>query len=1026
MRVIAALALAGLRHRPLRWALLALGIAVASVLPVVAAGLRLTAQTAAIRAVVDEIPLPQRTVLAVSSQTLEPAQRQLQDDAVRRRFADLGLTAAARVMMYRQLSLAGSTFGLGAADALAVSVRLTSGRLPGTCTPTRCEVLLTSTGSGGQAGLSPAGIAPAAGQLGLVVTGTAELLDERIVGGGLVDADRALLLGGSVEKMSGLAVLELFGRSTAWLSTLSGDSIATAGLDRFRRGLSGLADELNVQIGGLSISWPEDAVASAAARAAGSADRFTVLGAGAAVLQLGFCLFAAVGMRRRQQLVVHLLNRRGASTVQLSLSPVLQAAVVIAAGLVAGALAGTGAVLLLATRTPPGRSPIARAALSDALPTLAWLGLAAVVLTVAVSLWPVDAERATRVALDCLLVASVGLVVLVLGGRAGGQEGTGPLTTSVATVISLAAGLLAARCWPLLVGAFRRFRSPTRGVVWQLAVLGVQRRALAPAVAAGFLAAATCAVVFAGSYSATLRQSAADQAAFQVPLQARVGPSRDVATPLSVLDPVALTALAPGVAIHPLISSSATVFAGTSRAVGLPLTGIDLDAVRGLADFAAVTGSASTAQSLAAGMAAGTAVRAIPAGAGGRPVIPAGATVVQIAAEGMNGDITVALWVVTPEGQERHVPLLAAPGGLRAVLDADRPLQVTGLEIAESASHLVHRQHTTGEGSTDLPLATGDLVLGAAAVDGTPLVWDWSGWGSDTARVSRPAGPAASGSMKAHYQVQDARIVLNPAFLPRQELPLLAVAVDPETAAAAQDGIVPVSLSGLTIRAKIIAVLPRMPTLGPRFLLADRPDVAALLDRAEPGTAVVSQVWIAAPAGALPALRNALGTPPASTAEVRFRVDIERRLAGDPVATRSGLLLDLAGIVALVMAMVAMTLSIGIDRQDSAADHLAWEVDGLAPPAIRRMLFLRVCAVIGLGVPIGAIAGLALTGSAVSLIGVGAGGATTFPPLSVSLGAGWTATMVGLTVLACLAATAVATGAVFREPHPVLPELDLR
>lgn len=1019
MRVIAALALAGLRHRPLRWVTLAIGIAVASVLPLVAGGLRLTAENAAVQAAVDQIAEPQRTVLAVSSQTLLPADQRVEDAAIRQRFSDLHLSTTQRLMMYRQLSLAGTTFSLGGADGIAQEVRLTSGRLPTSCAPTRCEVVLTATGAADAAATSVRSITPAARQLGLVVTGTAELLDNRLVGSGLIDDELPLLLGGSADQMAALAPLTLFGRATAWVSSLTGTAIAQTGLNAFRLGLAALADQLNVEVGALAITWPEDAVVAAAGRASTSAARFTILGAGAAALQLGFCLAAAVGMRRRQQLVVGLLTRRGASRNQLALSPLLQITAVVAAGLVVGAAVGMAVVAWLAGDIPGGRLGTAWIALTGASTTLAWLGVGAVLLTVAVTLWPPHAETATRVAVDCLLVASVGLAVLVLTGQGGRSGGTDPLTTSVTTLIAVAAGLVAARCWPLLVGLFRRLGGRA-GLVWQIAVLGVQRRALAPAVAAGFLAAATCSVVFAGSYQATLRQSAADQAAYLVPLDARIAPSRDVATPLSALDPAALRSIDPGITIAPVVTSAVTVFGGTGRVAALPLTGVDPSVIAMMHNFGAVTGATAGAGQVAA------LLRVSPAGSSGPvPQIPAGTRSLRIAVTGLAGDIDVNLWVATPEGAEQRIVFKTLGGQLQANLPAGSPLRVVAVELTETSNSLVHRQHAIGEGNTDHALPTGDLVLGAVTADGTALGWNWAGWGSDTAGM-RPEAGSPSARAFVHYQISDARVVLSPAFVRRQDLVPLPVAVDPVTAAAAQGGIVSVTISGLTMRARVVAVLDRMPTVGSRFLVADRTAVAALLDRSEPGTAVVTQVWIAAPASAIPTLAAALAVPPASTATVYLRAQIEQLLADDPVAARSSTLLELAGIVALLMAMSAVAMSVRVDRQDSAADHLAWEVDGLGPASIRRVMFLRVCAVIGLGVPLGAIAGAALTGAAVTLIGVGPSGTAVQPPLTVTLGAGWTAAIVGGTLVACLIASALAAASVFRERYPQLPELDLR
>ncbi len=74
MRVLAGLALAGLRHRVGLWLLLALGVALAAGLPVFAAGLRADSAVAAVRTAVDEIPPASRAVLSVTSTTLDGAE----------------------------------------------------------------------------------------------------------------------------------------------------------------------------------------------------------------------------------------------------------------------------------------------------------------------------------------------------------------------------------------------------------------------------------------------------------------------------------------------------------------------------------------------------------------------------------------------------------------------------------------------------------------------------------------------------------------------------------------------------------------------------------------------------------------------------------------------------------------------------------------------------------------------------------------------------------------------------------------
>ncbi|GGL90921.1 hypothetical protein [Nakamurella endophytica] len=1014
MRVVAALALAGLRHRPGRALLLALGVAVAVVVPVVAGGMRVSAEAAAVAQAVDRLPAAERAVLTTTSARLPPDRSAELDTRLRAGTAALGVPDLRRYLVYRPLSVAGSSFTLAAADDAAGIVHLTGGRMPASCTPQRCEVLLTATGGAGGSPTSVALLRPAAGQLGLVVTGTAELVDATAVGAGLVDGTQPLLLGTSTTALDRLATLELFGRTTAWIGRLTGEGVAAVGAAPFAAGLDALADRLNLLNGnGLTIRWPADQVAGAAARAAASAERFTVLGAAAAALQLGFCVLAAVGMRRRQQLVATLLVRRGVPRAALLVPPLVQLVVAVAAGLLAGA--GVGAVVVAGQSggLPHGRWTVAGEALTSALPTLGWICAVAVLLGVAVVRWPAGAARGTRVVLDCLLVAAVGLAWLAVLSPGGGTAD--PLTTSVTTLVAIAAGLVAARVWPLVLAGLGA--AGRRSVTWRVAVTGGRTRPLTSAVTAAFVAAAMCATLFAGSYRATLQDSADDQAAYQVPLDVAVSASRDVATPLEALDTAALAAV-PGVTVRPVVASAVTAFPGTVRAAGLPLVGLDPDTVLAMHRWTATTGATVPAVQLAGELgSADTGAAAVA-----RPVVPAGTRVLRIAAAGATADADVSLWVAGPDGDERQVPLLqAGTDALRAPVATDVPLRVVAVELAESATHLVHRQHAVGEGNTDQPLAAGRLTLGAVTADGTPVPWSWAGWGSDAATVD-----ARADRLAADYRIDDVRVVLTPGFVPLARLPELPVATDPQTAGSAVDGIVPVDVGATTVRGRVVATLPRMPTMGGRYLVADRAAVAALLDRSEPGTAAVTQVWLGVPDGALPAVRQLLAAPPASTATVVYRADVRTAVATDPVAARSGTLLTLAGIVALLLALVAIALAVRIEDGDGAADGLSLELDGLPPARVRRTLLLRACLVLAVGIPFGAAVGLLLTGVAVRLIGLGSAGVDVQPPVQVALGGVWAAVLVVVAVAGGVGVATVTAAAGLRGPRPLVPEMDLR
>ena len=262
MRVELGLALAGIRHRPGPWILLAAGVALATMLPLVAAGMRTEAAVAAVETAVQEVPPPSRTVLAVTGRDLRGAALEKVDGVVRDGFGAAGVLSPVRSLTFRPLSLAGQDLTLGAMDRLDSATRLTAGRLPASCTPTRCEVLQVRP-PGADSHLDAAA-ANAARRLGLSITGAADLSDQRLVGVGLVNGDLPLLLGAEPSRIAELDALTLFFRTTAWFGTLDGATVAAQGVPRFSRTLAGIADTVNASSGPLSVSWPIETVTAAA------------------------------------------------------------------------------------------------------------------------------------------------------------------------------------------------------------------------------------------------------------------------------------------------------------------------------------------------------------------------------------------------------------------------------------------------------------------------------------------------------------------------------------------------------------------------------------------------------------------------------------------------------------------------------------------------------------------------------------------------------------------------------------------
>ncbi len=1026
MGISTGLAWAGLRHRPGPWLLLALGLALAAVMPLAAAGLQERAAVGAVRQAVAAVPEPARGVLAVTSRDLRGPGLAAVSATVSDGLRHAGLPAPGRALAFRSLSLQGTDATVAALDRLPDAVTITSGRLPGPCSPTACEVLVvrSSGSSDPDPGSDPGrALTGPARSLGLVVTGTATLREPRLVGLGLVAPGQPLLVGSDPAAMADLEALTSYGRNLAWYCPLDAGVVTTQGPEAFAAALDAVSADVNLVAGPLNVVWPDGVVLHAAARAEGSAARFAVLGLGAGSLQLGFCLVLAAARRPAQRQHATLLGRRGARPRQVLGAATLQAAYAVLVGLVVGTAAGLALVLVLTHGLVPVPAEAALDALASAWPVVLGLGGAAVVGSVLLAAGPALRPATLRVVLGCVVLLAGGLAALALVRPT--TDPRAPLPVVALVGLTLAAGLVAALLWSPVVAVLdrteetgsrgRRPGSPLRRVA-----LLAGRRPLLPSVTAGFLAAALATASLAGAESASTQRSAQDQAAAQVPLDVAIAPSTQVQLPATVVDAARLTGLAPDVVVAPVTTTVVTVFAGSGGAAALPLTGVDPDVLPLVHRWSAVTGSDRSAADVAD-------LLRTPTPRAPAPVVPAGTRRLVLDARGLDADVTLGLWVSGPDGQERQLRLTQRGDQAYADLTPGPALDVRALEIGESSDHLNHRQHGIGEGSTDRQLPRGTLHLGAVHADGAEVTWSWAGWGADavTVRPERAAGSATAG-LEARYRILDARAVLLPSWVPVAERPVLPVAVDPVTAArVGPRGTFGVTVNQVTRSVRVVAVLDRVPTLPGRFVLADRAAVAALVDGTAPGTGPVSQVWVAAPGPSQAAVRAEL-TASASAATVRYRSDLTAAFAHDPVTTGFVALLGAAGLVAFLLGLVAVVGGVRGDRELAAADLFALEVDGVGPGALRRVLLGRTVLVLVVGLPVGLVGGAGLAAVATRLLGTGADGRPLTPPLHLVLVAAPTALVLVAGVLGTVVAAGLTAAASLREPVLAAPELDLR
>jgi hypothetical protein len=846
-----------------------------------------------------------------------------------------------------------------------------------------------------------------------VVVGRATRRDPLLASGTFDTGSVPLLVGNGADRLALLSALNLFDRTYGWVAALDLDRVVRMGVTQYVQRSDAISDAITAKLSGASINRPDAALLDQDRRAALSARRFGLLGGSAAVLLLGFALLAAVGLRREHGLLVAVLRRRGASRAQVGRLTVLQVLLTCVVGAVIGcglAVAVTAALARSAT-LPAGRT--AMTAVASAAGGTALLLLAAVAVAVIALLWPDSAARAVWQGLDLVALACLGAAVLAANRGSASTSSlaasSDPLVALLPVLAAVTGGLIAARLWSPLARLVER-SVPRRSVVGRIALLGAVRRPLRFVATTGFLTAAVAAVVFAGAYRSTLLAGAADQAAYRVPLDATLASSRDELTPLTVTSGAQLASIAAGVHAYPVVRTAATVRTAGGDAASVPVVGVDPGALTAMRRWSRTTGSSISPPTLAARLGTGTAAAG--------PTFPARTGSVTIAAVGGQSEVQVTLTVATSDGREAAVALTNRGGLLSGTVpDLGAPQQVVAISLREDPDYATRRQHALGEGNTDQPVLAGHLVLGQVSANGAALSWDWSRWTAASAQVS-----ASASQLDIGYRLADTAAVLWPGP-PISSLP---VAVDPQTAGSAEHGRLLIKIGEVTLATTVVGILPRLPTVNGPFLLADREAISAALDRGQPGTGGVLELWVASPSAGRAELNRTLATAPYDRLTVTSRAAVQRELASDPVGRGSRLLLTVVAGLALLVAAASLVLLVVGERRDGAGELFAWESDGLPPAALRRMIFLRALSVIAVAVPLGLVTGLVLAGVGVRLVAVDASGTTPAPPLQSSIGLAGTALVLvaALGVAALLVVTVVARS--LRERLPVRPDVELR
>jgi hypothetical protein len=1018
-RAALAVASARLRSQPVRPALVVAGVALAFAMLVSVLGGSLVARQQALGRALAGVPESARGLRVDRFGLPLNARADAQEDAlVRRAVATVSAGGIRRVVFFRQLRVQGELVEIAAVDDLAQVVRLRSGRLPRTCTKVVCEML--QIGGGGTARL-------AEGEVRLRRVGIADLRDRTLFGyisaaarGGATRP--TLLLGPSVDALQRLDALTPFYRVDSWLSTLRAGGLRTWDIRRLLAAESRVQAVLYAADPAFRLSSPDDALLEAERRGEIAASRLVLVGGETSALLLGFAIIAAIGLRRGLESERRRLLARGARRWQIGLAVGAEIGSMTLAGALAGIAAGTIAVAAIAATAGLPVGPILGHTLFAGW-TVATLvgGWLATTLLLALTTFAKDDETGQR-RVRLVDVAAIGAGTTIAVALSRGALDPDSVSSGNTVLLLILPGLVcfvvAVVLARLLAPAMRLAERLTRerSASLRLAVLALARAPARTVVSCAFVAVALGLALFAASYRATLDRGAADQAAFEVPLDFALSEGSRLVLPLDAAPLARYEQLGDGTRAYPVVRVSATTVGSGSSVLSPTVLGVPADAVARLrwrSDF-----SSLPLQTIAARLAP----QGEPRLAG--VALPAGTTTLSIAVRLHGSDLLVGLVVADDGGRTKVLPLgevRQGSGVVSAKLRRATHEQVLGLQFRlpeREAFFLAHRE-TEGEVSR---APSGVLELGPLrAGSGTGaqrLVTSWGGWLLPAGGRVAPKSDRAE--IRFAFRDTGARLV----FRPREPTDgrFMPVVVSPDIAQAA-GGVgkqTVLDFQSTTVAARIVGVARRMPTVpsdsGP-FVLADSGWLSTAIAANAPGEGRPTEIWLSA-SHERAAVEAALGRPPFSSLVVASRTHIERQLASDPLAHATAFALAAAGIVALALAVVGFWIGIVSELRDERSDFFDLEAQGVPPESLRSQLRTRGLILVGIGLAAGAGLGALLSQLVVSLVRVSA--TTSLPEPALRFEPAWFISGMGILTLAA-AALLVAEGTslvAFRSARP--------
>ena len=859
-----------------------------------------------------KLPAGQSNLTINSSQAISSAaESQAIDSYLGKNLLIFSKDAPTPEIIYRALSDPhGTSFYFGAIENIGSAIRLNSGRLPGLCNPSLCEVM--------QIGGDPK-VSPRPETYGLKIVGQGEIGNSLLYAGTMgPPKGTALLLTTGISSASALPKFANSDGTSAWVAKIDIGKIAQLGSDPFIARMVAFEDRLSIDYPHLVVTWPQDALSNASDEALSFSGKLSLLKFAVATLLLAFLALITIRQRRDHFQFRASLSRIGTPKPTLVWELFYESAIPLLAGVVFA-----GILSPLIPRALQGFNY--RSGLADIYfgwPKYLLLYLVAQGLVLGLTLWRDSAWLRIQI---LALTSSVVFFTQYL------QQNS--VTNSRYFIIPFlyAAGPVVI-CYLILRNIISFWRSRQKVIfillkeffgLWQ----GV----------ASMIALASILAMLALGYGSGLSQQVATQAQNAVPLDLSLLTGSNLIRPLDLAGASDYAHLQPGSQAFPILRTGTSIRGQNSVAESLSLIGMPADALA-LAD-----------PQLQKFVNSPSFNKTIP-----QRGIPLGATrEISVSLSGIPPVIDLLGWFVTSRGTYLSATLSGQSNQRSLVLKGQVPAEsvLVAFEFRESSNYLSRRLHAINEGNYSVPKVVGIGSIEKVLFDGKSQVLPRAVWNLQNF-------PFAFDGQSLYLQ-------------PKSEAGITSVVTDPETAKLAVNGLLTLLGNGNTyIQVRVGAVTPYFPSAGDRFVIAELGALQNKMSQSDLGTIDPIEVWIKTPRPEK--LSQILAAPPYEGLLVKSRIELQDTLSLDP--NNVGLLdsYRIALLLALLMSLLVALATLPLLYREGGAVLFQLEVLGYQARELKNSVrfIWRVALLVGLvvGVGVGVLIGRIFVSPSIPLL----------------------------------------------------------